>query len=54
MTKILQPVRGMNDILVDDIYIWNQVEKTCKETFDQYGYQEVRIPVVEKAELYER
>ena len=54
MTKILQPVRGMNDILVDDICIWNQVEKTCKETFDQYGYQEVRIPVVEKAELYER
>tara|TARA_B100001250_G_C19815882_1_gene798365 strand:- start:5503 stop:6786 length:1284 start_codon:yes stop_codon:yes gene_type:complete len=54
MTKILQPVRGMNDILIDDIYIWNHVEQACKETFDQYGYQELRIPIVEKAELYER
>ena len=54
MTTIQQPVRGMNDILIDDIYIWNHVEQICKETFNQYGYQELRIPIVEKAELYER
>ncbi len=54
MEKILQPIRGMSDILANDIPIWSRVEKVCKEIFKQYGYQEIRIPIVEKADLYER
>ncbi len=53
MSKI-QAVRGMNDILPDDIYKWQYFENAVKSTLKSYGYQEIRLPIVEKRELFHR
>lgn len=56
MTKInpIQAIRGMNDLLPAETIIWQHVEKTLKNYFTQYGYQEIRLPIVEKTELFRR
>jgi histidyl-tRNA synthetase len=48
------PVRGMNDVLADDMPYWQFIEATARELFAAYGYQEVRVPVVEHTELFKR
>ena len=53
MSKI-QAVRGMNDILPDHINKWYFFENAVKHTLKSYGYQEVRLPIVEKSELFYR
>ncbi|WP_151192977.1 histidine--tRNA ligase [Cysteiniphilum sp. JM-1] len=53
MSKI-QAVRGMNDILPSDIYKWHFFENAIKQTLHNYGYQEIRLPIVEKSELFHR
>ena len=50
----LQPVRGMNDILAEDMPYWQFLERCAREVFDEYGYQEVRVPLVESTELFRR
>jgi histidyl-tRNA synthetase len=50
----LQPVRGMNDVLAEDMPYWQFLERTARELFACYGYQEVRVPVVEHTELFKR
>lgn len=50
----LQAVRGMHDILMQDTPRWQYLEETIKTILDQYGYQEIRLPIVEKTELFKR
>ena len=50
----LQAVRGMHDILMQDTPRWHYLEETIKSILDQYGYQEIRLPIVEKTELFKR
>lgn len=50
----LQAVRGMNDILPSDSHTWQFLETQIKQVLDTYGYQEVRLPIVEKSELFHR
>jgi histidyl-tRNA synthetase len=50
----LQAVRGMHDILMQDTPRWHYLEQTIKNILDQYGYQEIRLPIVEKTELFKR
>ncbi|MGH8130448.1 MAG: histidine--tRNA ligase [Steroidobacteraceae bacterium] len=54
MDKKLQAVRGMNDLLADQLPYWRLVERSAHELFADYGYQEVRVPLVEHAELFQR
>ena len=54
MAKLVQPIRGMNDILPEQNPGWAAVESTAAAIFDAYGYQRIRIPVVERTELYRR
>lgn len=44
----------MNDVLPDDAPLWAFFEDTVKEVFDQYGYRNIRTPIVEKTELFVR
>ncbi|MGB2108438.1 MULTISPECIES: histidine--tRNA ligase [unclassified Marinobacter] len=53
MAKI-QAIRGMNDILPDQTPVWQYVESTVRQVLGQYGYQEIRMPVVEHTELFKR
>lgn len=47
-------VKGMNDLLPPQISIWQRLEKTYREVLENYGYQEVRTPVLEETGLFTR
>jgi len=44
----------MHDILPADLPAWQKLESTVADVFSRYGYSEIRIPVVEKSELFSR
>jgi len=46
--------RGTNDILPPFSLKWQYIEKTAREIFDLYNYQEIRIPIFEYTELFQR
>jgi len=54
MAKILQAIRGMNDILPGDIALWQGLEATVRAVLTAYGYREIRLPLLEKTELFAR
>jgi histidyl-tRNA synthetase len=54
MTSNLQAVRGMNDILPGDVHYWQNIEQQLRKITEAYGYQEIRLPIVEKTELFLR
>jgi histidyl-tRNA synthetase len=54
MAQKYQAIRGMNDLLADQLPYWQQVEAAARELFADYGYREMRVPVVERAELFQR
>jgi histidyl-tRNA synthetase len=54
MAKILQAIRGMNDILPGDISLWQGLEATVRAVLTAYGYREIRLPLLEKTELFAR
>lgn len=47
-------VKGMQDILPPEVYIWQRLESTAREVFGSYGYQEIRPPVMESTSLFTR
>jgi len=54
MSQPIQAVRGMKDILPQETPLWQRVESTLREIFSGYGYSEIRLPLAEKAELFQR
>lgn len=54
MAEKIQAIRGMNDILPMDVFIWQKVENSLRKLARQYGYQEIRFPILEKTELFKR
>jgi len=47
-------LKGMHDIYPPEITIWQNIEATSREIFKIYGYQEVRIPVIEATDVFLR
>ena len=54
MGTSLQAVRGMNDVLPDEAPLWQRFEDTTRAVFAQYGYRNIRVPVVEATALFAR
>jgi len=54
MAKVIQSIRGMHDILPDQSPVWNYLEGTIRDLFIQYGYRELRTPVLESTHLFSR
>jgi histidyl-tRNA synthetase len=54
MSKVLQAVRGMNDILPDDAEVWEQFEDIVRNWLHSYGYRPIRMPIVEPTPLFKR
>ena len=52
MVDYIQPVRGMNDVLPDASSVWAVVETAAEEVFEAYGYQRIRIPALDRTELF--
>ena len=50
----IQPIRGMNDVLPTQIATWQWLEATARELLASYGYEELRVPVVEQTQLFKR
>lgn len=54
MSNPINAIRGMNDLLPADTALWQKVEKTMRDTLHSFGYQEIRLPILEKTELFKR
>ena len=54
MANKVQGVRGMNDVLPDDARYWAFFESTVQRWLHAYGYREIRMPILERTELFVR
>ncbi len=54
MSSKIQAIRGMEDILPDASPLWEKLEDACREVFRQYGYRNIRTPIVEPTALFVR
>ena len=54
MSKTLQAIRGMNDILPADAELWEQFEETIRDWLRAYGYRPIRMPMVEPPSVTRR
>ncbi|MDP2243479.1 histidine--tRNA ligase [Pseudomonas sp.] len=54
MSKSLQAIRGMNDILPEQTPLWRYFEDSVACLLDGYGYRQIRMPIVEFTELFKR
>ena len=54
MANALQAIRGMNDILPAQSFVWQFAEDTIRAVLESYGFREIRMPIVEKTELFKR
>ncbi|WP_319408538.1 histidine--tRNA ligase [uncultured Desulfosarcina sp.] len=50
----IQLIRGFKDILPGETELWQQIERTAVALFEDFGYREIRIPIMEKTELFAR
>jgi histidyl-tRNA synthetase len=50
----IQLIRGFKDILPGETELWQYVERTAVTLFEDFGYREIRIPIMEKTELFAR
>ncbi|MCE3238108.1 MAG: hisS [Gammaproteobacteria bacterium] len=54
MSSLINAIRGMNDILPPDTTRWQFVEKTLRDILHSFNYHEIRLPLLEKTELFKR
>ena len=54
MSKKIQSIRGFNDILPEQAAVWQQVEAAARRAFCAYGYEEIRLPIIEQTALFAR
>jgi histidyl-tRNA synthetase len=50
----IKAIKGINDILPDVVGKWQLVESVARRIFSNFGFQEIRIPILEKTELFAR
>lgn len=54
MNPGFRSIRGMHDILPADMAVWRFLESRARAVFDAYGFEEIRIPLLEKTEVFTR
>ena len=54
MSKNIQAIRGMHDIKPEQTPYWQFLEGTVRDVLQAYNYDEIRMPLVEKTELFKR
>lgn len=45
-------IKGFNDLLPTESGLWQFIEQTARSVFSRYGFSEIRVPIVEKTELF--
>lgn len=51
---MIQTIRGFRDILPGEVELWQEVETTARTLLEAFGFKEIRLPVLEKTELFAR
>lgn len=54
MAQTIQGIRGMNDVLPQESPRWQYFEQVCRDWLAAYGYQNIRMPLVESTHLFVR
>ncbi len=54
MSQRIQAIRGMNDVLPAETPLWQHLYRSAAEVFASYGYAEIRLPIVERTDLFKR
>ena len=54
MNSPIRSIRGMNDILPQDIHYWHRLENTAERVFAGSGFEQIRLPLLEKTEVFTR
>jgi len=54
MSTKVQGIRGMEDVLPDQTPLWQRMEDATRRVFEQYGYRNIRTPIVEPTPLFVR
>jgi histidyl-tRNA synthetase len=54
MTDKFQSIKGFYDILPEHTALWQKLEDTARRVLAQYGYRNIRLPLVEPTELFVR
>jgi histidyl-tRNA synthetase len=50
----IKALKGFKDILPDEVGIWQFIEQTARDVFRRYGFEEIKVPILEKTELFVR
>jgi len=51
---MIRAIRGMRDILPPETARWQRLEEVARQVFELYGYREIRLPLIERTELFAR
>jgi histidyl-tRNA synthetase len=51
---MIQLIRGFKDILPGEVELWQEIERISRELFEDFGFKEIRIPIMERTELFKR
>ncbi len=54
MNSPIRSIRGMNDILPQDVHYWHRLEKTAEQVFAAHGFEQIRVPLLEKTDVFTR
>src|SRR5260370_29988332 len=49
-----QAIKGVRDILPPESALWNRVEQTARDVFGTFGFAEIRPPILEPSDLFDR
>ena len=50
----IKGLKGFKDILPNDVSLWQMVEQKARDIFHRYGFTEIKVPILEKTELFVR
>jgi histidyl-tRNA synthetase len=51
---MIQLIRGFKDVLPGESELWQHIEQTAAGLFAEFGFKEIRIPIIERTELFAR
>ena len=51
---MIQLIRGFKDILPGEVELWQRIEQEARALFESFAFREIRIPIMEKTELFKR
>ena len=51
---MIQLIRGFKDILPGEVELWQKIERIARGLFEDFGFNEIRIPIMERTELFKR